>query len=260
MCTHIRLHGLAGAAALAAASAGGLGHSALLVSLGEKFLVRGSLGGGLGSGTLGGGGSSSLSLNDHGGNQSLNLGSLGDGLSGLVLELALDDVLSDVVGRGQVKELANLAGSLGSLSDGGLGRVVGKSNDGLGSDGGKGKVENGKIGSDDASSNGLSLALSLASGAVAGLFAIEKKSHSLVGKNSLFHRETLFVVSSGNTEDVSLEFLGDVVSADFLSHALVVESAKFLLFIDFDAELRSESGVGDVELYYYVGRDERVCV
>jgi hypothetical protein len=43
-------------------------------------------------------------------------------------------------------------------------------------------------------------------------------------QNTLLHRETLFVVSTGNTEDVALELIAEVVTRDFLTHLIAPSS------------------------------------
>lgn len=59
--------------------------------------------------------------------------------------------------------------------------------------------QNTKVGVYNTSSDGFSTTLSSASGAEAGMSFAEKQSHTDVGKNSLFHGKSLFVIASSNS-------------------------------------------------------------
>ena len=96
-----------------------------------------------------------LALEHNGGNEPLDLGGLGDLLSGLVGELPLDNKLADVIILAEVEELPKLGGTLGAKADGSL--VVSKSRDILLSPPGNDKVEHGDVVSNNASTYGRSL-------------------------------------------------------------------------------------------------------
>jgi hypothetical protein len=66
-----------------------------------------------------------LSLQGEGGDQSLDLGGLANGLSLLVGEGTGDDVLADIVVLGQIEKLADVASALGTQTTGD--RLVGQS-------------------------------------------------------------------------------------------------------------------------------------
>jgi len=127
-------------------------------------------------------------------NQSLDLGCLGERLLALNLglNLAADNVLANVIVLGEIEELADLGGPLGSEPLG-VGDV-GKTGDfGLALlDDGEG--ENGQIGTDDASTDGLPLALTSATGTVARSTLGEEQLDTVGQQNTLLHGETLLVV------------------------------------------------------------------
>lgn len=235
---------LAHAASLAAASAR---LASLLRSLGKETLVRRGLLGRLRSGSLLGKSTLALALENDWGDQTLNLGSFGHGLS-LLVERSRHDVLSQVVGLGQGEELTDLLRTLGSETDRHTGILVGQSRDRLGSNLHDLQVNDGKIGSDDASPDGLALALSFSARAVAGVRAIEKKADTSVRQHTLLHGKSLLVVTSADSKDVSSEILGHVLSVHLLSHTFVVERAKLFLIVDLHAKLRSDRGIRNVQL------------
>jgi len=109
-------------------SLGDLGSAGLLL-LSNALVHKGSVGGGLSLGVLEGllGLNLALSLaaDSDGGDQSLNLGALGDGLA-LLLNGTGNDVLSNIISLGKVEQIANLVGSLGaeSLGDRHIGEAL----------------------------------------------------------------------------------------------------------------------------------------
>lgn len=109
--------------------------------------------------------------------------------------------------------------------------------------------EDGQVHGDDAAADGLALALASAAGAVARVAVSEQQAHTGGVHDTLLHRETLLVVSTGDAEDVALELVADGVAGDFLTHAAVHEDAQLALVFDLDQLLRAIVGVGDVELH-----------
>jgi hypothetical protein len=95
---------------------------------------------------------------------------------------------------------------------------VGKAGDvGLANlDDGKGK--DGKVGGDDAATDGLALALTGAAGAVARVALGEKKADTGRVHDTLLHRETLLVVATGDTDDVALPLVAEGVGGDLSAH------------------------------------------
>jgi len=179
--------------------------------------------------------------------QSLDLGGLGsDGLA-FLFDLSSDDESSNVVVLGQSEKLSDLGGSLGAES---LGQLVVSQTFNIGFtllDDGDGN--DGKIGTDDAASDGLSLSFTLSSGSVARLASTHKESNSTLDEDTLFHGETVLIVTTGNFEDVSLEFITKSVTVDFLAHSFTVEDGKLLVIIDRDGLLATSSGAGDVKFH-----------
>ena len=86
-----------------------------------------------------------------------------------------------------------------------------------------GEGNDGKIGSDDATSDGLSLSFTSSSGSVALVASLHEESDSSLDKDTLLHGETVLIVTTGNFEDVSLEFVTKNVTFDFLTHSSSVE-------------------------------------
>lgn len=189
----------------------------------------------------------SLSLQSLRGDQSLDLGSLGVGAAVLAGDFTSDDELSHVIFLGQTEELSDVVGSLGaqSLGDGGVGQTfdVGVT---LLDDG---QREDSQVLADDATSDGLSLSFTSSSGSVARVALQQQELNSGGVQNTLLHGETLLVVTTGDLEDVPLEFVGDGVTFDFLAHALFVEHSQLVFIVDFDALLRPVQGVGDVQFH-----------
>jgi hypothetical protein len=150
----------------------------------------------------------SLALESQRSYESLDLGGL-LGLSGL----SADHELSDVVRLGQVEELSDLVGSLGSQSS--RLDLVGQTGDILSSLLNDNEVHNRQIGSNDAPADSLSLAGTLSSGSEALHVLVEQQSNTSVSQDTLHHREALLVVASTNTNDVAGEFLAQRVGRNF---------------------------------------------
>ena len=55
------------------------------------------------------------------------------------------------------------------------------------------------------------------------LTALHENSDSTVDEDTLLHGEALFVVSTGDSEGVALEFVTEDLSIDIRAHAAVVE-------------------------------------
>jgi hypothetical protein len=113
--------------------------------------------------------------------------------------------------------------------------------------------KNGKIHGDDASTDGFTLALSGSAWAIARVSLREKKTNTGWVHDTLLHWETLLVVTTGNSEDVSLELVSDGISRNLSAHSvnptsaaipnrtyirsivpLVHEDAQLLLIFDLD--------------------------
>jgi hypothetical protein len=195
----------------------------LFNTLGEKFLVA-SFGflGGLGASTLESL-LSSLALKSDGGDKTLDLGSLGVGLllGVLGLNLTTNDKLANVISLVQVEELADVVGTLGSKTLGNS--SVGKAGDVLLTLLDNDKRDDGQVRGDNATTDGLSLALTLAARAVGGVTLAQKKANTVGKKDTLLHGETLLIVTTRDTENVTLELIANGVTRNFSGHTLIHE-------------------------------------
>lgn len=132
----------------------------------------------------------------------------------------------------ETEEAADLGGALGT-------EALGVDNVGQAGDVGVALLDNGhgedrQVHGDDATADRLALALAGAAGAVARVAIGEQEPDTGRVHDTLLHRETLLVVSTGDAEDVALELVADRVSGDFLSHAAVHEDAELALVFDLD--------------------------
>jgi hypothetical protein len=123
--------------------------------------------------------------------------------------------------EGTYEELADVVGTLRSetLGDSGVSKT-GKVLLTLLDDG---DGEDRHVGGDDASTDGLALALTGAAGAVARVTLGQQEADTGGEEDTLLHGETLLVVTSGDAEDVTLELVTERVDSDLSGDTLVVE-------------------------------------
>ena len=143
------------------------------------------------------------------GHQTLDLGRLVT-LVAVVLELAADHELADVVLLAQTEQLADVARTLRTQAAGLRGGLVGQTRNLLLALLHDHQVQNADVGTHDAATHGLALTLTLdvirafrthvATSTVAGHTVGEEQTHTVVAENSLLHGETLLVVSSSDAE------------------------------------------------------------
>lgn len=147
----------------------------------------------------------------------------------------------------ETEETADLGGTLWSKALGvdGVGQarnvIVALLDDGEGKDS--------QVHADDATTDGLPLALASAAGAVAGVALAEEQADTSWVHDTLLHWEALLVVASGDLEDVSLPLVADAVAWNLLAHTAVHEDAQTALVFNLDQLLRAIGWVGDVELH-----------
>merc|ERR1711934_310931 len=153
----------------------------------------------------------------------------------------LDNVLADVIFLGQVKQLPDLAGALGTQPA--RDRVVGQSRDLSLSLLDDGHGEDGEVAVDDASADGLPLALSILARAVASGSLLQQQPHPAVGQDTLLHGEALLVVASSDSENVSLELITKGIGLDLLAHPLLIEGTHLQLIGNLDELLASRGRV-----------------
>jgi len=165
----------------------------------------------------------------------------------LGLNLAANDELTNIVNFGETEKLANFGGSLGTKPFG-MGDI-GKTSDVaialLDDDEGK----DSQVGTDDASTDRLPLALTSAARAVARVALGKQQADTSRMHDALLHRETLLVITAGYLEDVAFELVADAVTRDLLTHALLHEDAEAAVIVDFDKLLRAVGRVGNVQLH-----------
>lgn len=121
-----------------------------------------------------------------------------------------------IVILGEAEELADLGGTLGT-------QALGVNDVGQAGDIGlalldDAESEDGEVHADDAATDGLSLALAGASGAVAGVAVGEEEADTGRVHDTLLHGETLLVVTAGDAEDVALELVTDGITRDLSAH------------------------------------------
>lgn len=77
----------------------------------------------------------------------------------------------------------------------------------------------------------------------------QQQPHAGGVHDTLLHGETLFIVATGDLEDVAGELRAERVGGDFLAHAAVHEDAQFAVILDFDEFLGAVGGIGYVEFH-----------
>ncbi len=143
-----------------------------------------------------------------------------------------DEDVTYIIILGEAKELADLGGTLWTKTlwvD-----SVGDTWDVLLALLDDGESEDGEVHGNDASANGLTLALAGAAWAVAGVSVREEKADTGWVHNSLLHWETLLVVASSDLEDVALELITNGVTWDLSAHALLHEDTELALVLNLD--------------------------
>lgn len=143
-----------------------------------------------------------------------------------------DEVTTYIIILGEAKELADLSGALWTKTL--WVNSVGDTWDILLALLDDGESEDGKVHSDDAAANGLTLALARAAWAVAGVAVREEKADTGWVHDTLLHWETLLVVASGDLEDVALELISNRITWDLSAHALLHEDAELALVLNLD--------------------------
>jgi hypothetical protein len=76
----------------------------------------------------------------------------------------------------------------------------------------------------------------------------EEEFDSGAGEDTLFHGETVFIIATGDFEDVSLEFVSKGVGFNLLSHSFFEEDSALIIVIDVDGLGGAVNWVGDGEL------------
>jgi len=242
---HVKFSSLLSSNSVGFDLSGSLGSLLLLSVLGEELLVLGnSLLGGFPS-VLAALSNDLLSAHALLRDNTLDFGGLVESLV-TSLDLTLDNVLLDIVLLLEGEHLNDVVLSLG-------GTHVGLVNVGAAVDLRLSLLDNlevdgANIGSDDASSDSASSALTDSSGLVESTLLSEEDSGSAVDKDTLLHGETLLVVATVDSENVALKVISQNVAVDFLTHTSVEEGADVFFIINFNFLLTTGGGVRNVKL------------
>lgn len=100
----------------------------------------------------------------------------------------------------------------------------------------------------NASSNRFSLSFSSSLSSVSAGSWGEEQFDSVVAEDTLFHGKSVFIESSSDSEDISLELFAENISFNFLTHSLLVEDSASVVIIDIEWLSSAVCGVGDTEL------------
>jgi len=162
-------------------------------------------------------------------------------------QFSSDDKVSDIVFLFEVKQLPDLVSPLWPQSS--VDSSVSNTGDFIitfSDDNGR---DNGQIVVNNATSNSFSLSLTGSFAGITGLAFLHEKSDSVSAEDTLFHGETLFILTSGDSKDVAFEFFAEWVSGDFVGDSLFVEMLDFVFVIDFEAFLLACAWVSNIDLH-----------
>jgi len=95
----------------------------------------------------------------------------------------------------------------------------------------------------DAAANRFSLSLTRSSRTIARMALAQQQTDALIRQNALLHRKALLVVSTADTEDISLPLIAQRCSIDFLRQTFIVENANFLFIFEVKDFLTTGSGI-----------------
>jgi len=191
----------------------------------------------------------SFSLKSDWGDESLDLWGLGSGFGVIFVsfQFSSDDKRSDIVFLFEVEELSDFVSSFWSQSSvnngvGQTGNVVFTLSDDAGG-------ENSQIVVNDATSDGFSLSFTRSFAGVSRSAFLHEKSNSMSDEDTLFHGETLFVFTTGDSKDVTFEFIAQWIGGDFVGDSLFVHVLDFMFIIDFEGFLLAGGRVSDVDFH-----------
>jgi len=162
-------------------------------------------------------------------------------------KLSSDDKVSDIVFLFEVEQLSDFVGSFWSQSSinngvGQTGNIVVTLSDDAGG-------QNSQIVVDDATSDGFSLSFTGSFAGVAGSAFLHEKSNSMSDEDTLFHGETLFVFTTGDSQDVAFEFIAQWISGYFMGDSFFVHVLDFVFIINFEGFLLASGRVSDVDFH-----------
>jgi len=183
-------------------------------------------------------------LRDH----TLDLGALVDGLV-TTLDLTLDNIAGAIILLAVKSEgLDDVATALGAETVGAV--DVGDTFDFLLTLLDDAEEDSGQVRADNAATHGLALAVTITAGFITRTTGLEENARAVVEQDTLLHLETLLVVTTSDSENVTL--VGIVIhhfAGDFLSDTSVVEGTDEFFIINFNFLLSASGGVRNVELH-----------
>jgi hypothetical protein len=139
------------------------------------------------------------------------------------LHFSPDNILPNIILLPQVEELPNLGSPLRSQSlRQYIIRQTGNFTFTLLHDN---QTQHGDIRADDATPDGFALALTRTAGTVAGMAVGEEESDSVGEEDTLFHGESLFVITACDADNVTFPFVTNGVDRDLLGDFLLVKDA-----------------------------------
>jgi len=191
----------------------------------------------------------SFSLKSDWGDESLDLWGLGSGFRVLFVsfQFSSDNERSDIVFLFEVEELSDFVSSFWSQSS--VNNGVGQTGDVVFTFSDDAGGEDGQIVVNDATSNGFSFSFSGSFAGVSRLAFFHEKSNSMSDEDTLFHGETLFVFTTGDSKDVAFEFIAQWISGNFVGDSLFVEVFHFVFIINFEGFLLASARVSDVDFH-----------
>ena len=191
---------------------------------------------------------SSLSLKPLWGDETLNGRCLKRVLLAFPADLTLDDILSDIILLGEVEELSNLGCTLHTETTWPGGGFVCESLNWCIAHLDDNERENRELSIDNAASHGLSLTLTRPPWSVARVTFGHHQGDTLVGQNTLLHWEALLVITTRDSDNVSLPCVTESIGWHFSGDSLVVERPEQKLIVDVERLLGPGGRVRNVDL------------
>jgi hypothetical protein len=86
------------------------------------------------------------------------------------------------------------------------------------------KRQDRQVRTDNTTTDRLSLAFTSTARTITRVTLGHQKTNTVRQQNTLLHGETLLIVTTRDTENVTLEFISERIAGDFLGHTLVIET------------------------------------
>jgi len=189
-------------------------------------------------------------LKGAGSDDTLHLGLLGVLLAALLLvgACASNDVLAYIIIVGEVEQLADLAGTLGTNTTGD--NLVSEARDLLLALLHDDAVDHREIVGNDATTDSATTTHSVTSTTtITNNAGLEEKTNTVIDKNTLLHGETILIVTTSDAKDVALEFVTKRSGINLIADTHLHEDAKLLLIINIEHLLTTCCGTSDVDLH-----------